>query len=208
MSPKKRRTYHHGSLRDSLISEAIEVLTERSGTNFTMRELASKLGVSHSASYRHFKDKDFLLAAIATEGFKKMGEAQKRALELPKGRSSPTERLKLLGMTYIQFAFTHPAHFRVMFGAELSDKTKYPELAKAAEATFQPVVDESRSCQEHGKLRKGDPNELALILWSTVHGLSMLNIDGQIQLTGKDYHLNAEALASDLADTIIKGLRP
>lgn len=205
MAKKQRGSYHHGNLRESLIAEAIRLLTERGGPHFTMRELAIKLGVSHSAAYRHFADKESLLAAIAADGFTRMGKEQ-QAVRATK--RAPWERLKGLGMAYVRFAVANPAHFRVMFGSALGDTTKYPELAKASAATFEAVVSEATECQHAGKLRKGEPRELALVLWSTVHGLAALSVDGQVERTAGFSPEEEEAFAARLAEAILRGLAP
>ena len=201
MNRKKRTAYHHGSLRADLLSKALELLVTLGGPHFTMRDLAKHLGVSHSAAYRHFKDKDALFAALAVEGFQKLAESQQ---QIVKAHRLPLDRLKHLGLGYIKCAGLHAAHFRVMFRPLEKGDALYEEVSMAARGTFEIVVQETIACQTAGKLRKGDPIELAQILWSTVHGLSMLMIDKQLDLPSE---ASTKALAINLSDSILRGLQ-
>jgi AcrR family transcriptional regulator len=200
----KRKSYHHGDLRTSLIEKAIRLLSERAGPFFTMRELSSDLGVSHTAAYRHFKDKEALLRAIAIEGFIRLGEFQQKGLSV---KSPPLARLMHLGVSYVKFALSYPSHFRVMFGPVLSDRKETPELATIAQKTFVPVVEEVRKCQDAKKLVSGNPEEIALTLWASVHGLSMLLIDGQVKLATGDAKLTSDRLIETVTETIMRGFR-
>ncbi len=204
MISKKRTTYHHGSLRADLLAKALELLITLKGPHFTMRDLAKRLQVSHSAAYRHFKDKDALLAALAIEGFAELAESQEQIL---KAHRLPMERLKQLGVGYIKFAVTHPAHFRVMFRPLEKADTLHEEVAQAARGTFERVVKETAASQAAGKLLKGDPVELATMLWSAVHGLAMLSLDKQLQITSGTFDAATKALANKLADSILRGLK-
>jgi len=130
----KRGRYHHGDLRRALLDAALAVLTEADSRALTLREVARRAGVTHAAPYRHFTDKEALLAAVAEEGFHTLSEAMREAM----GRAGddPVERLEALGVGYVRFALAHPAHFEVMFGPELSWDREVCTLQSAADATF------------------------------------------------------------------------
>jgi AcrR family transcriptional regulator len=106
----KQRPYHHGNLKQELLNTALTLISESGPQGFTLREVARRAGVSHNAPYRHFRDKDDLLAAVAAEGFARLTSAMKRSAARGK---TPLERLRLCGRGYIQFAL--PQHFLVMF---------------------------------------------------------------------------------------------
>jgi AcrR family transcriptional regulator len=204
MAKKEKPAYHHGSLRSGLIEEALSFLNKNGRADFSMRDLAAKLNVSHSAAYRHFRNRESLLAAIALEGFNRMAEQQRLVTAAIR---DPMERLKKLGLTYVTFAIKHPAHFRVMFGPEFGKKDEYPDLARAARATFQPIVEEIALGQKERWVVKGDPESLAIVLWSTVHGLSMLLVDEQIRtVTASPKPGGAPALAVLITNAILKGI--
>lgn len=170
--------YHHGNLRAALIEAALTLIAEEGADALTLRAAARLAGVSQAAPYRHFADKDALLAAVAEEGFRAMSGAMRRRRD---AAETPLERLRAVGLAYVTFATEHPAHFRVMFGRVVTDRASYPALDEAATETFALLVDGIAACQAAGMVREGDPRELALSAWSTVHGCSMLAIDGQFQ---------------------------
>lgn len=96
-------TYHHGTLRATLLGAAAKMIEREGLAGLSLREAARRAGVSHAAPYRHFADREALLAALAAEGFAELG----RVLEGKSGRS--------LGEAYVQFALQHPQRFRLMF---------------------------------------------------------------------------------------------
>src|SRR3982750_2168770 len=115
--------YHHGDLRRALIDTALTMVTEEGAWNFTLREVARRAGVSHAAPYNHFEDKAALLAEVAALGF----QALRHALEPAAGGHPRSARQALAGVAaaYVRFGVEHPAHYRLMFGAELADKAHY-----------------------------------------------------------------------------------
>src|SRR5690606_17147113 len=103
------KPYHHGNLPAALVDAALEVLESEGIEALTLRELARRVGVTHAAPYRHFKDKAALLAALAAEGFARLS----RAVEARRG-----EGIAGAAEAYLRFAADHPAHFRLMFAPE------------------------------------------------------------------------------------------
>src|SRR5579864_3662327 len=109
-----RRPYHHGHLREALLQGAVRAIAELGPAAFTLREVARRAGVSHNAPYRHFRDKEALLAAVANEGYRELTAAMLAAA----GRQvRGVDRLKHAGLAYIEFALRRPEHFTVMFDA-------------------------------------------------------------------------------------------
>ncbi len=197
----KRPRYHHGNLRRALLDAALR-LVETEGTKaLTLRAAARLAGVSPAAPYRHFADKEALLAAVAEEGFRAMKEAMRPPPTV--GASDPLGRLRGAGLGYIGFAASHPAHFRVMFGREIADRSAYPSLREAAGAAFSLLVDGIAECQRAGLVRPGKPEELAISAWSMVHGLSALLVDGQLEGAPM---ARVEELANTVTATLFLGL--
>jgi AcrR family transcriptional regulator len=97
----RAKPYHHGNLREALLRAAIRLIAEVGPTAFTLREVARRAGVSHNAPYRHFRDKDDLMTAVATEGYRELTEAMERAA---RGQNRAIDRLKYAGLAYIEFA--------------------------------------------------------------------------------------------------------
>src|SRR5215472_4706197 len=168
----RRKPYHHGHLREALLESAIGLIAEVGPAGFTLRELARRAGVSHNAPYRHFRDRDALMAAVATQGFRELTRTMLRAADADSGA---LDRLRRAGLAYIAFALRRPEHFAVMFDAPTAVKT-HPDSAEAAEEAFGALMKFVKSCQDEGRLTPGDPHQFALLAWSMVHGIAKLAI--------------------------------
>jgi AcrR family transcriptional regulator len=178
-------------------------LVEREGTPaLTLRAAARLAGVSQAAPYRHFADKQALLAAVAEEGFRAMTAAMRRGMSPHEG--APLLKFRALGLAYVGFSRRHPAHFRVMFGTELADRSTHPSLAEAAREAFTLLVAAVEECQKAGFAREGDPEALAMTAWSTVHGLSALIVNGQLGARGAQ----VDELAERVTQNLFLGLGP
>ena len=186
MAPAAKSTYHHGDLRQSLIDAAIALIREEGISDLSLRQVARQVGVSHNAPYRHFEDKEALLATVAEEGFQSLRLAMEEARRgLP---SNIPQRLEAIGIAYINFALAHPAHYRVMFGEYGSNFSKYPTLADAAQQAFMELVNTIQEGQASEIFRVSDPVDMARVAWSLVHGQAMLALDDRLKIKqGKDF---------------------
>ena len=146
--------------------------------HLTLRGIGEKLGVSRTALYRHFSDKQALLAGVGREGFRMLRLALTEAWE---AHGKGGEGFDAMGAAYVQFAVAHPSHYRVMFGRFLESCSKDAEFIQEATAAFQVLVDSLVEQQRAGLIRRDDPVLLARFIWSVVHGVSMLVIDGQLR---------------------------
>src|SRR5579863_8499862 len=109
----KRRRYHHGDLRREILNASLALISEKGVGALSMRQVASRAGVTHGAPYHHFADRAAILAALAEEGFLILAEALRSALgDIPP--SNHRGRFEAIGLTYFGFAVTHPAHFQLM----------------------------------------------------------------------------------------------
>ena len=181
------RRYHHGNLRQALIEAGLAELEAGERGDVSLRELARRVGVSANASYRHFADKEALLVALATEGFRRFGAAQATA-----ARSHPAEPFRAAGRAYVDFARANPALFRLMFG-RFTSSHREPELEEAATGAYDGL--RGFIAQELGPRA----NEAALAAgavraWSLVHGLANLILDGQIDGVTEDVDALIEAV--------------
>jgi AcrR family transcriptional regulator len=177
--PRKKRAgqYHHGDLRRALIDQALRTIDEQGADDLTLRGVGDALGVSRTALYRHFSDKQALVAAVAREGFRALRLALIEAWELQaRGRAG----FAAMGDAYIQFAIAHPSHYRVMFGRFDESGTRDQELMEEATGAFQALVDALVELQRTGEFRQDDPLTQAQFVWSVVHGVAMLIIDRQL----------------------------
>lgn len=194
----RRDSYHHGDLKRALTGAALSLVAERGPKGFTLTEAARRAGVSAAAPYRHFTDKAHLLATVAEQGF----------LELHTGLTAasgpvvdPAAKLIAIGRAYVRWAVTHPDQYRVMFGAD-TDKIQHPTLAVAAGQAFGELLDVITLCQRAGVLRGEQPRQVAGPLWSLVHGIASLAIEGELRNVGIDQHPEdmVAAAVSDFCD--------
>jgi AcrR family transcriptional regulator len=178
--PKKKRAgqYHHGDLRRALVEEAVRTIQVHGVEQLTLRSVGEKLGVSRTALYRHFSDKQALLAAVGREGFRMLRVALTDAWERH-GRGR--EGFEAMGLAYVRFAVGHPSHYRVMFGGFVDSCAKDEAFVQEATGAFQVLVDSLVEQQQAGLVRADDPLLLARFIWSIVHGIAMLAIDGQLR---------------------------
>jgi len=218
MKPKKSDTYHHGNLKESLITTALEMLDKEGLEAITLRELASRLGTSRSAIYRHFKGKDALMRAVILEGFQELDKAI--APHFEGGNRTLLERFHDMGVSYTHFATTHPNLYRLLFGPEMSQareevcQDERPDLHKLLNNTadetiihaepddaFHRLVKIIVEAQQDGLFKPSDPILLATTIWSLLHGLSMLAIDGHLSVVG-----NVEAIYEANYKVLLEGV--
>lgn len=179
MRRKAAASYHHGDLRRALLAVAFDILKSKGLEALSLREVAREAGVSHQAPYHHFPSRAHLLAALAAEGFTQLGDELET---VQAATADPVQQAQETGIRYVVFASRNPERFRLMFGAAIGSRAPYPDLEDAAQRVFALLV------RPFGRPPRGpgssfDP--VVLTLWSAVHGLAALAVDGQIPLHGK-----------------------
>lgn len=171
---ERRGRYHHGDLRAALLAAAEAELAERGVEKFSLRGVAKRAGVSHAAPAHHFGDANGLLTALAAEGFRRFVGVQRARQR----RAAPdgADQLIAAGLGYIDFATTSPALFRLMFS---SDRPQHgdPELALAAGAAFQQLVDDVARARGVG----APPMLDVMSTWAIAHGLADLLNAGRMR---------------------------
>lgn len=177
-SSKDSTNYHHGDLYSSLLTTATTMISEGGVEALSLRKLALRIGVSRTAAYHHFKDKNDLLIAIAAQGF----ISWKHQAEQLFNDNNLTDREKYQAFVhyYVQFATENAAIYQLMFGGTLwKDKKSPSKLKDVAYPSFQFQVEITKAWQEKGVLPDSPSTlRLAQVTWATLHGIAQLVIDG------------------------------
>ena len=201
-SKPKDSAYHHGDLKKTLIQCAVRMLEKVHPEDLSLRELARLAGVSQAAPYRHFKNKEELVAAISQQGFElKFGYLLDA---IRKYRSDPKEMYFQCALAYFRMGREHPQHFRLMISSSVKPCPDYPDLLAAASATFVVVRDMVEICQSAGVLGEGDPYQRAMNCWAVVNGFTALYADDRLSWLGID-DANAEHFLRGLMTQYLMG---
>jgi AcrR family transcriptional regulator len=166
------RGYHHGNLKEALLRAALELIAQKGPAGFTFAEAARWAGVSPAAPYRHFRDRDELLASIALRGFTQFEAALARAWD--DGRPDTFTAFDRLGKAYLAFARSEPAYYSAMFeaGIPLSDNPELHEAGDRAFAVLRAVAEQL--CALTPARPRPPALMVALHIWSISHGIASL----------------------------------
>lgn len=185
--------YHHGDLREQLVRSGVAILEEQGIAGLSLREVARHAGVSHAAPYHHFADKNALLAGVADRGYSML----KDAIAARSGGAAVGADFHAVGIAYVVFAQEHPALFRLMYASEPAAPGNEAERLAGGplNAAMVDVIETHLGCGPE------EARRIQLTMWSAVHGLAMLHLDGQLGWTGTD---SGEALARMVCDQLAK----
>jgi AcrR family transcriptional regulator len=170
-APGKGGRYHHGDLRAALVDAAIDLIAERGVRAFSLAEASRRVGVTVAAPYRHFADREELLAAVAVRAlhvFTAMLAAETGDME------SPEQRLAAMTRAYVRFAAEQRPMFETLFSAGI-DKSRYPELRRAYEPIDAFMSSVAEICDGDAVAAAG----LAAVLEASAHGHAALLLDGE-----------------------------
>jgi len=167
-----RRGYHHGNLREALINAALDLIAQKGPAGVTFAEAARRAGVSTAAPYRHFRDRDALIADVAKQGFEKFAGALEAAWD--EGRPAAATAFERLGRAYLAFAREEPAYFAAMFESGLPLDAN-PELQAAADRAFAVLRSASETITAAASDGQKPPALMvALHVWAMTHGIAAL----------------------------------
>jgi len=161
------RSYHHGDLRNALLSAARSILEDETQGELSLRAVARRAGVSHAAPYRHFPNHEALLAELAIEGFGELRDEIKLAANSP---DVEADRIAKIGAAYMRFVARRPALASLMFGPQLPNRDSFPKLGEMADAIGQEIGEALHD------------SALGLAVWAAVHGLAMLILRNVVDL--------------------------
>ncbi len=197
--PATKRPYHHGDLRAALLQAAERALESGGPAGMSLRELSRAVGVSSTAPSRHFRNKQALLDALAVKGFERLGTVLDRAVA--NKSESFDARIVKAAQAHIRFATRHPALLRLMFAAKQHPEAT-PELLKAGYRALTAGPATIAAGQAAGAVIAGDPDKLALAVFSAVQGLVALSSDGKFG------GVPLGTLVVEVVAQVIAGLRP
>ena len=169
-------SYHHGDLRNGLLSAALRLLRDEGIEAVSLRAVARQAGVSHAAPYHHFADKAALMEALAQRGFEDLAVALRTGMA--QAGPDSLHRFQAAGLAYGEFAFANPALFRLLGRSGLRQGAS---VAAAAAEAYQVLEDGVVACQRDGSMQSGDPAPLANTAWAAVHGAVLLVLDGLLE---------------------------
>jgi AcrR family transcriptional regulator len=197
---KSTRAYHHGDLKDALVRSGLDLLHTEGPAALTLRGVARAAGVSQAAPYRHFADHRALVGAVAEQGFRLLQQAMIVVVQRDTGRKG----LKGVAIAYVTFGLENPALYRIMFGAEVVREADLPELHKTGSAVLGFVRHGIEELQRQSLIGPGDAGAMATALWSMLHGLVMLVLDGQTAGSG----LSVAELVEETTRIMMFGMAP
>lgn len=202
-SANASRHYHHGDLPRALVAAARQLLEGQGLKHVTLRAACESIGVSVAAPYRHFGNREDLLAAVLAEAFNELELATQQAWASEK---DPSRALVQLGVAYVRFASEHPNTYRAMFGGAL-DKQAYPALHAAGLRTLGVLQHAVRAwlvATDAGKGLQRDADEatVSLVAWSMAHGISTLTLDGVLEASIGGSRELAEGLFTRVVDAL------
>ena len=200
---QEKQPYHHGNLRRALIEAAREILVEQGKDALSLREVARQVGVSQTAPYHHFKNKEALLAAVAAQSFRDFDETM---IRFKKDSDTPEQRLVSLGLAYVEFARRHPAAFRLMFSSQIKNHAAYPELVNAGAAAYEHV---EKAVSDLIRQNGGDAKAIegaSQGAWALAHGLATLFLEGAV-LGLHNVEGQFESLAREICTNYVLGVK-
>ncbi|MCU7920635.1 MAG: TetR/AcrR family transcriptional regulator [Candidatus Thiodiazotropha sp. (ex Epidulcina cf. delphinae)] len=193
MAQTDKSTYHHGNLKQDLMESAVKRLAKGGIENLSLRSISREIGVSQTAPYRHFSNKNELLVALAIRGFEELTHEMVRADR----DEDICIRLQQISIAYISYARKNPEIYRLLFGTGIVDRDDYQSLCVAGDETYFVLVNLIDEGIKSGAFRNMPTMYLANSVWSLVHGLATLIIDDNFSALGEA--LIAEQLDASVA---------
>ncbi len=180
----RKKTYHHGDLKNALIEAGADILSKEGVSGLSLRKVAQTAGVSHAAPYAHFAGKQALIAAISTDGYRRLYEAIAAAAHQYQG--DPLRQLVEGAWAYVQFALNDPDHFKITLSGIVEKEKDYPDFVAMSQQSFALVVQIVEACQAAGILKRGPADLMAVSVWSLIHGFVSLILEDQVSHTVLD----------------------
>lgn len=195
--------YHHGDLPAALLKAVESAVAECGVSGVSLRDVARRAGVSHSAPAHHFGSKSGLLTAFATAGYELLASTVLNEVALSRPGDGASE-LAAIGRGYVRFAIAHPSHFVVMFRLDVLN-AEDRQFVAASEAAYALLTATVERCEAAGRLHGRPAEVVAVSAWSLVHGLAALWLSGRLseRIAEQDPHRLAAAVAELFVDAVL-----
>ena len=199
--PRRQNRYHHGDLPQALLDAALRIVKTQGTEALTLRAVARLAGVSQAAPYRHFANKEAILAAVAEDGFRSLMAAMRESVQAC--GDIPLARLRAVGIGYVTFATSHPSHFRVMFGPRLNEGGQFRAVDALVEEAYQLLESEVRTGMAAGRFGPDPGPHPMVAIWAAMHGLASLVLMKRVEVP--DGRLGA--WVDRVMGKVVRGLR-
>ena len=195
--------YHHGDLPDALLEAVEGAVADHGVSGLSLRDVARRACVSHSAPAHHFGSKAGLLTAFATRGHRMLADAVRGEVAAARPANAAAE-LAAAGRGYVMFAIAHSAHFEVMFRMDALDPAD-ADFAEASDATYGLLTAAIERCRAAGRLHERSPELVAVSAWSLMHGLAALWLSGRLpeRTSERDPKHLAAAVSALFVDSVL-----
>lgn len=203
MNIGKKKSFHHGKLREALIKMGTKLLHQQGLAAFSLREVAKQAGVSHGAPYRHFEDKTVLLEAIAAQGFRNLEQVCDMAMD--RFPDDPIQQLETAGRGYLDFALTYPGVLHLMFGGGLDLDDAGAELRLISTSSFGKLLQIVENGKEAGHYCSESTLNLTYACLAMCHGLSLLISSAPLKAVQHDPR-KFEQLVQSVLTALFQGL--
>lgn len=196
--------YHHGNLREELVRQGVALAREKGEAGVVVREAARNAGVSHNAAYRHFKDRDALLVAVAQVGMAEMA-ARMRERAAKSVRGTPQEkakaRLRAIGRAYVEFALSEPGLFGVAFSVAAAGQPE--QIEEVVAGPYQLLTDALDGLVETGATTPELRENAEMLCWPAVHGFAALHLEGPLVMSTK---AERDRALEEMLDKVQRGI--
>lgn len=197
--------YHHGNLRQAFLDATLALAEETGLEQVSLREVARRVGVSSGAPFRHFKDRQALMTAIAEEATRQLRIRVER--DQRQAPASAVEKIRCLGRSFLMWAWSHPTQFKLVSSRHLFDFQASESLAQNFGAVRQLTLSLVRQAQADGQLPRDQTAEaLGLALRAAAYGLARMALDGQMPQWGVTNRDDEPRVATSCLDLILDGM--
>jgi len=192
----KKSSYHKGNVREDLVDAAEKILRKEGLSTLSLRRVAREVGVAPSAVYNHFRNREALLVAVATDGYRQLSRIENRAYSMG---GKPGQVLREMARDYLHFAASNPDLYRLMFSAEVVAYRSDPDLGEAGHSSFGMSVDWWYGKGAYDSSQSALRYPLAQATWAILHGVALQVIDGLVTIDISD-----KAALDELADSVME----